>query len=83
MLRFLYDFLFKFCQKEKLQLLETDTDSRYCALATHDLDDCVKEEKRRDYFTQKPNYLVLAVCQKHKQNYIETKVAEREWSPKP
>ena len=42
MLRFLYDFLFKFCQKEKLSLLECDTDSYYCALAEPDLDDCVK-----------------------------------------
>ena len=78
MLRFLYDFLFKFCQKEKISLLETDTDSYYCALAERELDDCVKAEKRLEYFTQKPNYLVVAACEKHKQNYIETKVAGRE-----
>ena len=61
MLHFLYDFLFKFCQKEKLSLLECDTDSYYCALAEPDLDDCVKPEKSREYFTQKPNYLIGAV----------------------
>ena len=83
MLRFLYNFLFKFCQKEKITLLETDTDSYYCALAERELDDCVKAEKRLEYFTQKPNYLVVAACEKHKQNYIETKVAGREWIPQP
>ena len=83
MLRFLCDFLFKFCQKEKLTLLETDTDCYYCALAERDLDNCVKAEKRLEYFTQKPNYLVVAACEKHKQNYIETKVAGREWTPQP
>ena len=49
MLRFLYDFFFKFCQKEKLSLLECDTDSYYCALAEPGLDGCVKPEKRREY----------------------------------
>ena len=65
---FLYDFLFKFCKKEKLSLLETDTNRYYCALAECDLDDCVKVEKRQEYSTQKPNYLVVAACEKHKQN---------------
>ena len=83
MLCFLYDFIFKFCQKEKISLLETDTDSYYCALAERELDDCVKAEKRLEYFTQKPNCLVVAACEKHKQNYIETKVAGREWIPQP
>ena len=45
MLRFLYNFLLKFCQKEKLQLLECDTDSMYCELFTHYLNGCVKAEK--------------------------------------
>ena len=60
MLRLSYDFYFKFCQKEKLSLLETDTNSCYCALAECDLDNCVKAEKWWEYFTQKPNYLVVA-----------------------
>ena len=81
MLCFLYDFLLKFCQKEKLSLLECDTDSYYCALAEPDLDDCVKPKKRREYFTQKPNYLIVAVCENHKQNYIEAKVARQERNP--
>ena len=63
--------------------METGTDSYYCALAERELDDCVKAEKRLEYFTQKPNYLVVAACEKHKQNYIETKVAGREWIPQP
>ena len=54
-----------------------------CALATHDYDECVKAEKRQEYFTQKPNCLVVVVCKKHKQNCIETEVAGREWSPQP
>ena len=83
MLRFLYDFLFKFCQKEKLSLLETDTNSYYCALVECDFNDCVKAEKRQKYFTQKPNYLVVAACKKHMQNYIKTNIAGREWSPQP
>ena len=85
MLRFLYDFLSKFCQKERLSLLECDIDSYYCALAEPDLDDCVKSEKRRELFTEKPNYLqlIVAVCENHKQNYIEAKVARQEWNPEP
>ena len=65
MLRFLYDFLLKICQKEKLSLLECDTDSMYCALAEPDLDGSVKPEKRRKHYTQKPNYLIVAVCKNH------------------
>ena len=83
MLRFLYDFLFKFCHKEKLSLLECDTDSYYCALAEPDVDECVKPEKRREYFTQNPNYLIVAVCENHKQNYIEAKVTRQEWNQEP
>ena len=41
MLRFLNNFRLKFCQREKLQLVECDTDSMYCSLTTHDLDGCV------------------------------------------
>ena len=55
----------------------------YCALAEPDLDDCVKGEKRREYFTQKPNYLIVTVYKNHKQNYIEARVARQEWNPKP
>ena len=55
----------------------------YCALAESDLDQCVKLEKRREYFTQKPNYLIVAVCKNHKQNYIEAKVVGQEWNPEP
>ena len=53
MLRFLYDFLFKFCQKEKLTLLETDTNSYYYAPTELDFDDCVKAEKKVGIFHPK------------------------------
>ena len=43
----------------------------------------MKPEKRREYFTPKPNYLIVAVSENHKQNYIEAKVAEREWNLEP
>ena len=55
----------------------------YCALAEPDLDDCVKPKKRKVYFTQNPNYLIVAVCEKHKQNYVQTKVSGRVWNPQP
>ena len=55
----------------------------YCAQAEPDLDGCVKPEKRREYYIQKLNYLIVAVWKNHKQNYIEAKVAGQEWIPEP
>ena len=63
--------------------LEKDSDSMYCALAEPNLDGCFKPEKRRECYTQKPNYLLVAICENYKQNYIETEVAGKEWIPEP
>ena len=49
MLELYYNFLTKFCDVNKFEELETDTDSLYLALAEKELEDCISPEMRTEW----------------------------------
>ena len=49
MLELYYNFFDKFCDVNKFEELEMDTDSLYLALAEEDLDDCILPSKRAEW----------------------------------
>ena len=51
-----WEFLNKYLIFDHYQLMETDTDSLYIALAKDNIDDCVKPELRDEWFREKWNF---------------------------
>ena len=51
--QFYYEFMKKILDSKKYCLIETDTDSIYCALAEQNIDLCVKSKLKKEYFIQK------------------------------
>ena len=49
MLELYYNFFIRFCDVEKLEELEMDTDSLYLALAEKELEDCIRPEMRAEW----------------------------------
>ena len=49
MLELYYNFFDEFCDVNKFEELEMDTDSLYLALAEEDLDDCILPSKRAEW----------------------------------
>ena len=81
MLELYYDFITRFCDVNKFEVLEMDTDSLYLALAEKELEDCMRREMRAqwqrlqsndcvDSFTADAvaNFFYRTCCVKHKQH---------------
>ena len=51
MLELYYNFFTKFCDVNKFEELEMDTDSLYVALAEKELEDCIGIEMRAEWQT--------------------------------
>ena len=79
MLELYYNFFERFCDVNKFEELETDTDSLYLALSEKELYDCIREESKvewksmgtedcKDDFTANPttNFFHRTCCAKHK-----------------
>ena len=49
MLQLYYNFITKFCDVNKFEELEMDTDSLYLALAQKELEDCIRPEMRAEW----------------------------------
>ena len=49
MLELYYNFFTKFCDLNKFEELEMDTDSLYLALAAKELEDCIRPETRAEW----------------------------------
>ena len=49
MLQLYYNFFTRFCDLNKFEKLEMDTDSLYLALAEKELEDCVRLEMRAEW----------------------------------
>ena len=81
--QFYYEFMKKFLDPKKYCLIETDTDSISCALAEKDIDLCVKPQFKKEYFIQKLEWMSLAVCYFHKEDFIAAKMTTMEWRPSP
>ena len=81
MLELYYNFFTKFCDVNKFEELEMDTDSLYLALAEKELEDCIRPEMRAEWqrlrsndcadnFTADAvaNFFPRTCCVKHKQH---------------
>ena len=53
-----WEFLNKHLDNDKYQLMETDTDSLYVALAADSLDDCVKEGLEEEWVRKKYKFFL-------------------------
>jgi len=83
MLKFFYLFLKKFIPDRKFQLLESETDSLYFAISLLELEDCVPQHLRRQFFLEKKNWMSTEACYQHLNDYVETKVSGKEWKMQP
>ena len=81
MLKFYYLFLKKFIPDRHYELNESDTDSLYFSIRRESLDDCVPQELKRGYFTEKCKWMPTEVCDRHLEDFVETKVSGAVWTP--
>ena len=77
-----YNFFTRFCDLNKFEELEMDTDSLYLALAEKELEDCIRPEMRAEWQKLRLNdcvdnftavsvaiFFARTCCVKHKQHY--------------
>ena len=88
MLELYYNFFTRFCDVNKFEELEIDTDSLYLALAEKELEDCVKSEMTTEWQKWRSNNCVVGFtadavanffprtcCVKHTQNMTRENLA--------
>ena len=80
MLQFYYDFIDRYVDRSLFQYCEMDTDSAYIALAGDSIDDLVSAEHREHYFKHRSEWLPAECCDEHKEEYVNTRLAERTWT---
>ena len=80
MLQFYYDFIDRYVERPLYQYCEMDTDSAYIALAGDSIDDLVSAEHREHYFKHRSEWLPAECCDEHKEEYVNTRLAERTWT---
>ena len=62
MLELYYNFFTRFCDVNKCEKLEMDTDSLYLALAEKELEDCIRPEMRAEWQRLRSNDCVGSYC---------------------
>ena len=80
MLQFYYDFIDRYVERPLYQYCEMETDSAYIALAGDSIDDLVAPEHREHYFKHRSEWLPAECCDEHKEEYVNTRLAERTWT---
>ena len=83
MLEFYFDFLDKFFDQTKFELLQMDTDSLYFAIGEEKLEIILKPEMRLEYYRNRHLWLSSEHCNNCIADYVATKVAGRFWKLKP
>ena len=78
-LKFIFEFLYKFFAQQDVCLLNHDTDSLWLGISAAQLDDIVKPELRREYFETYDQWLPAVSCEDHKGEYIERRVRGLPW----
>ena len=79
MLKFVHCFLKKFVPKRYFEVLESDTDSLYAAFAHESLEECVPQNMKREFYSEKIKWMPTEVCPEHRNEFIEGKVAGEKW----
>ena len=80
MLQFYYDFVARYVERPMFQYCEMDTDSAYIALAGDSIDDLVAPEHREHYFRHRSKWLPAECCDKHEDDYVQTRLAGLPWT---
>ena len=62
MLEFYYNFFNKYCNENKFEELEMETDALYLALSAENLYDCIKPEKKIRVVKNKGKRLAMIIC---------------------
>ena len=57
-----------------------DTDSAYIALAGESIDDIVAPQHREHYFRHISEWLPADCCDKHEDDYVQTRLAGLPWT---
>ena len=83
MLKFYYLFIKKYIPDRHIEIVESDTNSVYCTISRDSFDECVPEELKRAYFIEKRNWVPTEVCDRHLNEYAQTKVSGDLWNPPP
>ena len=82
MLKFHYDCIDKYIDRADYQLCQMDTDSYYMVLSTPTLEDAVRPSLRRKFFEDYHTWFPSPACKHHMSDFVETRVAFKEWVPK-
>ena len=70
----------RYVERPLYQYCEMDTDSAYIALAGESIDNLVAPEHREHYFRNRSQWLPAECCDKHKGDYVNTRLAGRTWT---
>ena len=74
-----YEFLSAFVDRCHFQLIQTDTDSLYLAIAARTLDEVIKPEKRREFYEVWPKWFPAEACDDHHTDFVNTKCRGEDW----
>jgi len=81
LLEFFHLFIWKYLEKRKYCFVKSDTDSCYFAFSEVSIDSCVYPYLNKEYFTKKPKWMVVDVCDRYLNDYVDAKVQDRPWNP--
>ena len=70
----------RYVERPLYQYCEMDTDSAYIALAGDSIDNLVTSENREHYFRHRSEWLPAECCDKHEDDYVQTRLAGRSWT---
>ena len=70
----------RYVERPLYQYCEMDTDSAYIALAGDTIDDLVAPEHREHYFRHRSEWLPAECCDKHEDDYVQTRLAGLPWT---
>lgn len=82
-LSFMYDCLDYYVDRNKYDLIQSDTDSLYLSISASSLEEVVKPERKREFFENYNSWFPTVACEKHYAEFVETKVEGREWVKPP
>ena len=70
LLRFYYDFLLKYIDKQDFVLVQMDTDSIYAGFGQNTLYQCVKRHLRAQFVVEFDKWMVKSYCETHKRHFL-------------
>ena len=79
MLQFYYDCIDKYIDRSDFELCEMDTDSLYMVLSTPTLEEAVRPELRRQFFTRFHRWFPSPCCNKHRPDFVRVKTRGEAW----